>query len=113
MKIINKTNNNTLAENAMVANTPFKRMKGLLGKRDFSKGQALILDPCNSIHMFFMRFPIDVLFLDKNNHVLKAISSLRPFCLTPVYFKSKLAIELPVGTIEFSSTCEGHELSFI
>jgi len=107
MRIINKTNNSVLAENVIIADTPFTRMKGLLGKKKFSKGQALILNPCNSIHMFFMRFPIDVLFLDKNNRIVKAISSIRPFCLTAIYFKAKFAVELPVGTTLATNTQAG------
>jgi len=96
-----------------VANTPFKRIKGLLGKKWLDKGQALILDPCNSIHTLFMRFPIDVLFVDKNKCIVKAISSIKPFCLTPIYFQSKFTIELPVGTIEASHTTAGDEILFI
>ncbi len=111
MRISNKTNNNVVAENVTVANTPLKRMRGLLGKKEFPQGQALVLDPCNSIHMLFMRFPIDVLFVDKNNRVVKAISSIMPFRLTPIYFKSKFAIELPVGTIISTATGEGDDLS--
>jgi len=110
MKIINKTNNNVLADNVTVAKTPLKRMKGLLGKREFPKGEALILDPCNSIHMLFMNFAIDVLFVDKNNRVVKAVSSIKPFCLTSIYFRSKFAIELPAGTIEASHTAAGDEI---
>jgi hypothetical protein len=113
MKIINKANNNVLAENVVVANTSLKRIKGLLGRKEFPQGEALILDPCNSIHMLFMKFAIDVLFVDNNNRVVKAISSLKPFCLTPVYFRSKLAIELPVGAIEASHTTAGDEILFI
>jgi uncharacterized protein len=113
MKIINKTNNNILADKATIANTAFSRMKGLLGRKEFPKGEALILDPCNSIHMLFMRFPIDVVFMDKNNRVVRAISSIKPFHFSPIYFKAKLAIELPVGTILSTSTRAGDDLSLI
>jgi uncharacterized membrane protein (UPF0127 family) len=100
MKIINKTNNSLIAEEVILANTPFKRIKGLLGKKEFRKSQALILDPCNSIHTFFMRFSIDILFMDKNNKVIKAISCLKPFKFTPIVFGAAFAIELPSGTIQ-------------
>lgn len=110
MKIINKTNNNILADNVKVAANPFARMKGLLGRKEFSKGEALILDPCNSIHMLFMRFPIDVLFVGKDNRVVKAISSIKPFSMTSIFFKSRLAIELPTGTISSTLTSDGDML---
>ena len=112
MQLINKTKNTILAEYAVVADTPFKRIKGLLGKNDFKLGEALILKPCNSIHTFFMRFPIDVLFVDKENRLIKTTSLLPPFCLTPIYFRAHFAIELPAGTIQFTSTQEGDIISF-
>jgi len=107
MKIVNKTKNTFLAEDVVIANTLFKRIKGLLGKKEFKKGQALILNPCNSIHTFFMHFPIDVLFVDKDNRVIKAISVFPPFRFSNIYFNSAFVIELPSGTINSTSTSEG------
>ncbi|OGX40606.1 MAG: hypothetical protein A2984_02700 [Omnitrophica WOR_2 bacterium RIFCSPLOWO2_01_FULL_41_12] len=113
MKIINQTKNTILAENVIVADRPFQRIKGLLGKKEFKPGQALVLKPCNSIHTFFMKFPIDVLFVDKDNRVIKAVPTLKPFCLTYIYFRAILAIELPVGTIPSTLTQEGDTLTLI
>lgn len=110
MRIINKTKNTILAEDVVVASTPFKRIKGLLGEKELKKNQALLIRPCNSIHTFFMRFPIDVLFVDKENRVIKAISYLEPFRLTYIYFNASFAIELPAGTIQPNFTQEGDTL---
>ena len=110
MRIINKTKNTVLAEDVIAADTFFTRIKGLLGKKEFKKGQALILKSCNSIHTFFMRFPIDVLFVDKNSTVIKAIYPLKPFRLTGIYFNATFAIELPVNTIQSTLTFEGDKL---
>ena len=107
MQIINRSKNTILAKEAIVADTLFKRIKGLLGKRAFQQGQALIIKPCNSIHTFFMRFSIDVLFVDKNNRAMKAISAFPPFRLSNIYFNSAFVIELPAGTINSTSTSEG------
>jgi len=111
MEIINKTKNTLLAKDIVIANTPFKRMKGLLGKKDFKAGQALILKPCNSIHTFFLRFAIDVIFVDKDNKIIEAISRLKPFCFTPIFWLSSLVIELPAGIIQSSSTYNGDTLT--
>ncbi len=111
MKIINKTNNAVIADEAVVANTPAKRMKGLLGRKELKDGQALILDPCNSIHTFFMLFPIDILFLDKTNKIIKSISCLKPFRLTAIYFNAASAVELPSGKIQSLSIKEGDIVS--
>lgn len=113
MKIINLTQNTILAEEAVVADTLFKRLKGLLGKKEFNPSQALLLKPCNSIHTFFMAFPIDVLFVAKDNRVIKAVFSLKPFCFSAIYFKAAYAIELPVGIIQSSLTVQGDALSLI
>ncbi len=110
MKIINKTKNTILAEEVMVADTPFSRMKGLLGNKEFSKGKAVLIRPCNSIHTFFMRFPIDVLFVDRGNRIIKAISTIKPFRLTPIYLKANFTVELPSGTIQATSTQENDEI---
>ncbi len=110
MKLINKTKSVVFAEDVVTASNPFKRMKGLLGRKELKLGQALILKPCNSIHTIFMRFPIDVLFVDKNSRVIRSISSLKPFCITCVYFNAAFAIELPPGIIQLTSTCQNDTL---
>jgi uncharacterized membrane protein (UPF0127 family) len=79
----------------------------IMRKKEFRKGQAMILKPANSVHTFFMRFPIDLLFIDKENKVIKAISSLNPWRISAIYFRSRLAIELPAGVIQSTSTQEG------
>ena len=107
MKITNQTKSIILAEQAILAGTPFKRIKGLLGKKSLEKGQALILRPCTSIHTFFMGFALDVLFVNKDNRVVKAVSSIKPFRITGVYFSSSFAIELPAGTIQATGTSIG------
>ena len=61
MRLINQTRGTVLAENIIFANTPAKRLKGLLGYKNFLNSQALIIKPCNCVHTLFMRFAIDVL----------------------------------------------------
>ena len=95
MKIINATRNTILAENAEIANTLLSRCKGLLGKNALEEGNALIIRPCNSIHMFFMRFSIDVAFLDRQNKVVGLVKNIRPFHISPIYLNACQAIELP------------------
>ena len=110
MKITNKTKGIALAENAAVAGTPLARMIGLLGRRKFEEGEALIIKPCNSIHTFFMRFPIDTVFVDSHNIVTKTICNMRPFRISGIYFNALFTIELPAGTLEKTSTQTGDYL---
>ncbi|MFH0763259.1 MAG: DUF192 domain-containing protein [Candidatus Omnitrophota bacterium] len=111
MKIINQTKNITLAQDAMLAGALFQRMRGLLGRKEFKQGEGIILKPCNSIHTFFMRFPIDVLFVDKNNKIVKTIANFVPFRISNIYFRVSFTIELPAGTIEKTLTSPGDILT--
>jgi hypothetical protein len=110
MKIINSAKNTLLADNIVIAKTPAKRMVGLLSRREFKPGEAMVITSCNAVQTFFMRFTIDVLFMDKHNKVIKAIPHLRPYRITGIYFNACTAIELPAGTIDASFTREGDTL---
>lgn len=111
--INNKTKNVVLADTVILADSPIKRMIGLLGRKSLRDQEALIIKPCNSIHTFFMRFPIDVVFVNKNNEVVKAISNIVPFRLSPICFRSAFVIELPAGTILSSKTTPGDKLDIV
>ena len=112
MKIINQTKGIVLAESAELAESFFSRLKGLLGRSGLANGEALIIKRCNSIHTLFMRFPIDVMFVGKDNRVVKTLSKVKPFRLSGVYFGACLAIELPSGVIVASQTKEFDLLNF-
>jgi uncharacterized membrane protein (UPF0127 family) len=113
MQIINRSRNAILAQNAALADTPFTRIRGLLGKKELKPGEGLIISPCNSVHSFFMRFTIDVLFLDKEWRVIKTLPNFKPFRLSPIYFRAHLAIELPSGTVDSTHTHPGDTLALI
>jgi len=108
--ISNLTRNTTIASRIEIAKNPWARMKGLLGRRDFFQNEALIITRCQSIHMFFMKFPIDVIFCDRQNKVIGLCEKLKPFCLSPIFFKASYAIELPSGTIAASKTQVGDQV---
>ncbi|MBP7215872.1 MAG: DUF192 domain-containing protein [Candidatus Omnitrophica bacterium] len=112
MQIANLTKNTVLATNAFVAKSFFTRLKGLLGRKQLPQNEALIIQPCNAIHTFFMRFSIDVVFLDKNDVVIKVIHALKPFRITATYFKASKVIELPSGVLQATSTTESDILQF-
>ena len=70
---------------------------GLMGRPALPAGHALYIRPCNSIHMFFMRFPIDAVFVDADGKILRLYPSLRPWRVTRIVRKAKACIELPAG----------------
>lgn len=81
-----------------VADNPWTRMVGLLGKQDLSAGEALLIRPCSSVHTYFMRFSLDVIFLDREYRVLKVVRNLKPFRFSGAR-RSHVVIELPAGAL--------------
>ena len=110
MKARNMRTNRELSDNVDIADTFYKRMKGLLGKSELRAGESLLIKPCMSVHTFFMRFSIDVIFLNKRNQVVAAVKDLRPYRLSRFFIKAVSVLELPAGTIEATSTAVGDEI---
>lgn len=110
MPITNLTRNTSLADIVHMANTPLKRLRGLLGRTSLARQEALIITPCQSIHMVFMKFAIDVIFVDRHNIAIGLVKNIKPYAFSPIFFKSVCAIELSAGTIEATNTQVGDQL---
>lgn len=111
-RVINVTKECTLARRAKPAFSFSRRLIGLLGRRSLLEEEGLIIEPCLSVHTFFMRFSIDVVFYDRSRIVIAVFSNLTPFRVTPVLKSALGVVELPKGTILFSQTEIGDQLSF-
>jgi uncharacterized membrane protein (UPF0127 family) len=68
-----------VCERCVYARSPWLRMRGLLGRRELPAGEGVLLEPASSIHMLFMRFSIDAVFLDRELRVKKVVENLRPW----------------------------------
>lgn len=90
---------NSLAKQAKMALSFSDRLIGLMFREKMVDFDGLLLEPCNSIHTFFMRYPIDVLFLDKSNKVVKINKGLKPWRATTICFKAKKVLELNENTL--------------
>lgn len=104
--------NELLFESASMTSNFLERFKGLMGKKALSIDKSLCIIPCNSIHMFFMKFPIDVVFLDETGKVIHLIANLKPWNISKIIKKSKLVIEMPVGTIEMKNIRINDKIEF-
>src|SRR5262249_33132053 len=83
MKIYHRATGRCLAEEVALANTFFKRLRGLMfRRRRLAEAEALWLRPCNGVHTFWMLFAIDVIFLDQQLRIVKLVENMRPFRLT-------------------------------
>ena len=100
MKIYNTSQNNLIADNVKVAKNFFTRSIGLLSRKSISDGEALIIKPCNSIHTFFMKFDIDVIFVNKKNKIIAIYENVPKNKILPIHLTSCYVIELPAGTSE-------------
>jgi len=112
-KIINLTRDITLSDDAVIADTLSGRIKGLIGRKKLKGGEALVIKPCNSVHTFFMRFPIDLLFVDRQDRIVKIVQAIPPFRLSSISLGASYVIELPAGTINSSQTKVGDQISII
>jgi uncharacterized membrane protein (UPF0127 family) len=112
MVVRNASKGTVLGEAIEVASTAVQRAKGLLGREWLEDGQGLLFKGGGSIHTFFMRFPIDVLFLDKRGRVLKASQDVHPFKLVAAPFRARYVLELPKGAIVGSATRVGDLVEF-
>jgi hypothetical protein len=93
-----------LAENVEIAGTPFKRLRGLLGRSSFPSGEGLLIVPCRAVHTWFMRFPIDAVFLDEDFAVAGVVENMPPFRFSPYVRRARAALELPAGTVRETGT---------
>lgn len=110
MIVRNAERNTTLGEAIEVAATSTQRARGLLGKECLEDGQGLLFKSCMSLHTFFMTFPIDVIYADRNGRVIKVAQGVRPFKLISAPMRAYYAIELPEGVIRDSGTQPGDTL---
>lgn len=97
MKITNKRNGILIAGKAKVAKSLFSQLRGLIGYSSFDSDSALILPGCRQIHTFFMRFSIDIIFIDRNNRVIHIFESASPNKVSGYVPDSAAAIEISGG----------------
>ena len=98
-----------VCEDGVVAATAWSRSKGLLGRAGLGEQEGLWIQPTSSIHMWFMRFPIDVVWAAGDGRVLKLVEGIRPWRMS-FCRGAKLALELPVGAIARSGVQVGDHL---
>lgn len=111
MKLINTENRSVVAGNLRRADTFWRRLRGLSFTRRLPEGDALLISPCHSVHTCFMRYPIDILFLNDEFRVVGCCCGLRPYRLSPIFRGAKHVVELPAGSIAKLGIRDGHILA--
>ena len=98
-----------VCEQGVVAATSWSRSKGLLGRSGLGEQEGLWIQPTSSIHMWFMRFPIDVIWAAEDGRVIKLVVNIKPWRMS-FCRGAKVALELPVGAIARSGVQVGDHL---
>ena len=106
----NETRKSVLAEAAEVADTSAKRRTGLLKHSRLEAGEGLWIVPCESVQTFFMKFPIDLVYLDKRRTVRKVRHAVPAWRLSAC-LSAHSVLELPAGTVERTGTAVGDVLA--
>jgi uncharacterized membrane protein (UPF0127 family) len=88
-----------------------KRAVGLLGRSQLDPNSGMIIDPCKQVHTFFMRFPIDVIFLSKENEIL-GVESLKPWRISKIYLRAQCVLEIEHQKARALGLSAGQRLEF-
>jgi uncharacterized membrane protein (UPF0127 family) len=109
LQVRNQTRNTVLGRSVDMADTSEKRRTGLLKRERLEAGEGLWIIPCESVHTFFMKFPIDLVYLDKDKKVRKVRKAVPAWRLSACLTAHSI-LELPAGTIEETGTQTGDVL---
>jgi uncharacterized membrane protein (UPF0127 family) len=113
MQAINVTRGQILANRLAVADTFLSSLIGLMGRGRMAPGEGLWICPCQSVHTLWMRFSIDVLFLDNDKSVIHLVERMKPFRISRHLSRAGSVVELPAATIQLTGTRLGDRLEFV
>jgi len=112
-KAVNLATGQVIADKVKIAQDYKSRSVGLLNRASLTSGEGLLIKPCNSIHTFFMRFPIDVLFLDRKGKVVKVRKSLGPWRLCAASKSGYMTLELMDKALDMVRVSIGDSIGII
>jgi len=101
-----------IGQRISVADGFFSRLIGLLGRSSLAPDEGLLITRCNQVHMFGMRFPIDIIFLSADERVLDCIPELKPWCFSRKVSGAAKILELPAGKLKSHNLILGDRLQF-
>jgi uncharacterized membrane protein (UPF0127 family) len=113
LTLLDRPSGRLIADHVEVPGTMFGRGLGLMFRRSLPVGHAMWIDPCNGIHMFWMNFAIDAVFLDRAQRVVKVYRRLGRWRVVPLVLGARSVVELPAGALDGLELPKGHQLEFI
>ena len=112
LRLVNRTRGSQIAASIEVADSGAKRSKGLLGRSGLEPGTGIWILPCEAVHTFFMRFAIDLIYLDRDYRIRKLCSDVRPWRLSGC-LRAHSVVELPAGALRSSEVQVGDFVDFL
>ena len=109
-RIIDETRGTVVAKDLRLADGLWSRFWGLMGRKALPNDAGLLLKPSSSIHTAFMRFPIDIVFLDRSLRVVKVVPELKPFRVSVAFGGAHSALELNAGAAAQAGVETGDQL---
>ncbi len=112
-RLVNDTRGTAVAEDVRLAEGIWSRFWGLMGRKALPEGAAILLRPSSSIHTAFMRFAIDVVFLDRSLRVVKVVPRMKPYRVTVAFGGAHSALELNAGAAARAQVETGDQLALV
>lgn len=111
VQLRNEIRDTVLASRCRIADSYFPRLIGLMGAQSLPPGDGLLILPCSSIHTHFMRFPIDVIYVSRENIVVALDEHMAPWRFGRIHRGARYVVELPAGTIAATGTEVGDRVT--
>jgi uncharacterized protein len=112
LEVRNECRDRVLGDRIGHADGRWSRLRGLLGRKGLAEGEGLLISPSRGVHMFGMRFPLDIVLLDAEGTVREVYPGLAPGRTTGMHKGVRHALELPVGVIASSGTQTGDKVQW-
>jgi uncharacterized protein len=112
VRLLNTRTGDVLADKVELAETHGTRRRGLLGRDGLEPSSGLVLSPCWAVHTFFMRFSIDVIFLDAQDAVVRIVSELAPWRIAACS-GARTTVELAAGALRGRDIVVGDRVRFV
>jgi uncharacterized protein len=107
IRVMNRTRGTVLGDRVRLASDLPGRLRGFLFRQPPAAGEGILLSPCRAVHMYGVRFPLDVVFISETGEVVATYRDLRPWQRSAVHGSARHALELPPGTIRDTDTAVG------
>lgn len=113
VRVVNMSRGTVLADRVQVADTWAGRLRGLLGRPALAPGEGLLITPCRAVHTFGMRYPIDVVYVSRDGHVVLVDYRMQPSRRGPWVRAAAWVLELPAGSARATGVAAGDRLALV